>query len=117
MPMDAGVDFTVEVPECPDASDQLEGQIRKTVDELIRFLRQDADGLRLLGFERALWSRIALLWRLCVALFLAVRHERLDLETWLAEGWRVKKEFATRVIKTLGGPVRYGRAYLTRRNG
>ena len=45
------------------------------------------------------------------------RHERLDLGAWLAEGWRVKKEFAVRTIKTMCGPVRYGRAYLTRGNG
>jgi len=115
--MDVGMDVTVEVPECPDASDQIEGRIRKTVDELIRFVREESAELRLLGFEQSLWPRVVLLFRLYVALFFAVRHERLDLTGRLADGWRVKKEFATRVIKTLGGPVRYGRAYLTRRNG
>jgi hypothetical protein len=115
--MDTGVDVTVEVLECPDAPDQIEERFRKTVAELVRFVRQDADGLRLLDFERALWPRIALLFRLLVALFLAVRHQRLDLNVWLAAGWRVKNKFAPRVIKTMGGPVRYGRAYLTRRNG
>jgi len=115
--MDRGVDVTAEVPECPDASDQVEGRIRETVDELVRFIRKDTGDMPLLKYERSLWPWIALLLRLCVALFLAVRHERLDLGGWLTEGWRVKKEFATRVIKTMGGPVRYGRTYLTRRNG
>ena len=115
--MDTGVDLTVEVPECPDASAQIEKRLRETVDELVRFVRQDTGELRLLDFERALWPRIAMLFRLCVALFLAERHIRLGLGTWLAEGWRIKREFAVRTIKTLCGPVRYGRAYLTRRNG
>jgi hypothetical protein len=115
--MDTGVDLTVEVRECPDASDQIEVRLRETVDELIRLIREDTEGLRLLDVERKLWPWIAVLFRLSVALFLAVRHERLDLRAWLAEGWRVKKEFAARTIKTMCGPVRYGRAYLTRGSG
>jgi hypothetical protein len=117
MPMDLGVNRIIEVPECRDRSDQLEGCIRATTEDLIRFVHQDTGEMRLGDFERALWSQLALLFRLSVALFLAVRHERLDVEPWRSAGWRVKKEFATRVIKTIGGPVRYGRAYLTRRNG
>lgn len=117
MPMDLGANRIVEVPECRDRSDQIEGRIRATTEELIRFVREDTGEMRLMDFERALWSWITLLFRLSVALFLAARHERLDLGPWRSAGWRVKKEFATRVIKTIGGPVRYGRAYLTRRNG
>jgi hypothetical protein len=83
---------------------------------LIRFVRSDGDGVRLMDFERSLWPRVAVLFRLCVALFLAVRHRALDLSGYEAEGWRVKKEFAPRTIKTLCGAVTYGRAYL-RRNG
>jgi hypothetical protein len=115
--MDTGIDHTVEVPDCPDALNQIETRLRESVDELVRFVREDTEGLRLLDFERRLWLRMALLFRLGVALFLAVRHKRLDLGAWLTEGWRVKKEFATRTIKTMCGPVRYGRAYLTRRKG
>lgn len=107
---------SVKVPECPDALDNIEAQIRHEVDELIRFIRSDSDGLSLMELERLLWSRVAVLFRWCVALFLAARHRRLDLSDYEAEGWRVKKKFATRTIKTLCGPVTYGRAYL-RRNG
>ena len=114
--MDVGVDVIVEVPGCPDASDRIERRIRETVDELIGFVRQ-SDDLRLLDFERGLWPMIALLYRLCVALFLAEWHRRLDVKAWVAQGWRVKKEFACRVLKTMAGPVRYGRAYLTKRHG
>jgi len=115
--MDVAVDLSVEVPECPDASEQIERRMRETMDELFRFVRDNADTLRLLDFERALWPFIAMLFRLAVALFLATRHQRLDPKPWLAEGWRVKKEFATRIIKTMCGPVKYGRAYLIRGNG
>jgi hypothetical protein len=115
--MDVAVDLTVEVPECPDAAEHIERRMRETMDELLRFVRDDAHTLRLLDFEQALWPWIAMLFRLAVALFLARRHARLDLGGWLAEGWRVKKEFAARTIKTMCGPVKYARAYLTRRNG
>jgi len=111
--MDAG-EVAVQVPECPDGSDQVEAQIRQAVDELIRFVRRHSDAFRLMDFERQLWSRVAVLFRLCVALFLAVRHQRLDLSGYKADGWRVKKEFATRTIKTMCGAVTYGRAYLRR---
>jgi len=114
--MDTGIDVTVEVPECPDALKQIEGHLRENVDDLVRFIHEDADGLRLLDFERKLWQRIGVLFRWCVALFLAARRERLNLDGWRAEGWRVKKEFAVRTIKTMCGLVKYGRAYLTRKN-
>lgn len=113
--MDAG-EISVPILECPEGSDQIETQIRRVVDELIHFVRSDSDTLQLRDFERSLWSRVAVLSRLGVALFLAVRHQHLDLSCYEAEGWRVKKEFATRTIKTLCGAVTYGRVYL-RRNG
>jgi hypothetical protein len=113
--MDSG-EVGVQVPECPEGSDHVEAQIRQAVEELIGFVRRDSETLQLMEFERLLWSRVAVLFRLCVALFLAVRHRGLDLSGYEAEGWRVKKEFATRTIKTLCGAVTYGRAYL-RRNG
>ena len=88
--MDAG-EVTVKVPECPEGSDQIEAQIRRAVDELIRFVRRDSDAFRLLDFERALWSRVAVLFRLCVALFFALLHQRVVLSGYKAEGWRDKK--------------------------
>jgi hypothetical protein len=111
--MDAG-EVSIQVAECPDASAEIEARIRQGVDELIGFVRNDSGTLRLMDFERSLWSRMAVLFRLGVALFLAVRHECLDLSGYEAEGWHVKKEFATRTIKTLCGAVTYGRAYLRR---
>jgi hypothetical protein len=90
------VEVSVQVPECPEGSDQLEAQIRQAVKELIDFVRRDSDALQLMEFERLLWSRVAVLFRLCVALFLAVRHRGLDLSGYEAEGWRVKKESSPR---------------------
>jgi len=113
--MDTGK-TNIQVAECPDESKEIEARIRQAVEELISFVRDDAGDLRLVDFERALWSRMTALFRLGVKMFLALRHERLDLSRYEAEGWRVKKAFATRTIKTLGGAVTYGRAYL-RRNG
>jgi len=113
--MDVG-EVSIQVPECPEASDKLETRIRQAVDELIRFVRNDGGSLRLMDFERSLWPRTAVLFRLCVAMFLAPRHERLNLSDYEAHGWRVKKDFATRTVKTICGAVTYGRAYL-RRNG
>jgi hypothetical protein len=115
--METGCEVNVEVSECPDASVEIEAKIRRTVDELIRFVNQDTEQLKLIDFEESLWSRVRILFRLCVALFLAVRHQRLDVSKYTGNGWRVKEEFAQRTIKTMCGPVRYGRAYLTRRNG
>ncbi len=115
--MDTGCEASVEVSECPEGLDEIECQIQRTVDDLIRFVKQDTLTLKLIDFEQALWPRITLLFRLGVALFLSVRHRRLDLTDDEGNGWRVKQKFAQRTIKTLCGPVRYGRAYLTRRNG
>jgi hypothetical protein len=115
--MDTGYEVNVEVPECPDASAELEAQIHQAMDELIGFVHRDTQYQELIDFERSLWSRVMILFRLFVALFLAVRHQRLHVSEYTGNGWRVKEEFAPRTIKTMGGPVRYGRAYLTRRNG
>jgi hypothetical protein len=115
--MDSGTEGIVEIPECPDASVQIEAQIRHVCDHLIDFLKQDTQQLKLYELEQALWPRVALVFRLCVALFLAVRHEQFDLAQHTGDGWRVKDKFATRTIKTMCGVVRYGRAYLTRAGG
>ena len=115
--MKTDCEISVEVPECPDASGEIETQIRQTVDACISFVNEDCDALKLYEFEQLLCLRIATIFRLCVALFLAVRRQRLDVSEYTGDGWRVKKRFAQRTIKTTYGPVRYGRAYLTRRNG
>jgi hypothetical protein len=97
----------------PGSSQEIEQRITGTVADIIRWVRGDCDALRLCGFEESLWSNIALLYRLFVALFLAVRHERLDVQPHLAGGrYRLKDRFAERTVKTFCGLVAYGRAYL-----
>jgi hypothetical protein len=115
--MDTGADITVEVPNGPEACAVLEGRLQDAVRDLIRWVWEERAGSSLRIFEKALWLRIALLYRLAVALFVAVRRERLDLEEWRAQGWRIKRRFAPRTVRTLCGAVSYGRAYLTRRHG
>lgn len=109
--MDVG-EVNVEVPECPEALEQIETRIRGELEALIGFVGCQSHELPLRNFERLLFSRIGLLFRLCLILFLEVRRRRVDLSPYQADGWRVKTEFAPRTIKTLCGPVTYGRAYL-----
>jgi len=112
-----GVDRTVAVPDRPDQVERLEGELRDGLERLLGYLRQDTGSLDLEQLERELWKWVAQVYRLSVALFLAVRHRQLDLGGYLAAGWRVKVAFARRTIKTLGGPVTFGRAYLRRGRG
>jgi hypothetical protein len=112
--MDAAVQITEAERACPEEVGYWERLIRTTVEEMLAYVHQDADGLRLDQFQRGLWPKIALLFRLFVALFLAVRHQRLDLTSYRREGWHVECRFAKRTIKTFCGAVRYGRAYLRR---
>src|SRR5207237_6813082 len=56
------------------------------------------------------------LGRLLVRLFLTARHERLDLQPYLADRrYRLGDNYAERTVKTAYGVVRYGRAHLVKR--
>src|SRR6478672_10149540 len=113
--METGCDITVEVPNGPEAFAELEARLKDATQELIRWVRDESDGSTLFVFEKALWPRLALLYRLAVALFIAVRRERFDMDHWKDQGWRIKRSFSRRSVRTLCGAVTYGRAYLTRR--
>src|SRR6516225_6799783 len=114
-PMDTGADITVDVPDGPEACAVLEVRLKDALADLIRWIWEERTGSSLRIFEKELWLRIALLYRLAVALFIGVQRERLDLQGWCAQGWRIKRRFAPRTVRTLCGAVSYGRAYLTRR--
>jgi hypothetical protein len=77
--MDPGADITVEVSDRPEAVAVVEARLREAALELPRWVREENRSSSLQVFEKALWVRIALLCRSAVALFLAVRRERLDL--------------------------------------
>ncbi len=97
----------------PGSSQEIEQRLRQVVDDIIQSVKRDHDASRLSTLEGWLWPQVALVYRLVVALFLAVRHERLDVASHTAgRAWRLENGFAVRTIKTLCGPVRYGRAWL-----
>jgi hypothetical protein len=108
-------DVSVDVPNGPEAISELEPRLMDSVRDLIHWIREGSDHGTLPKFEYALLPRLALLFRLSVALFLAVRRERLDLDQWRKQGWRIKRMSSPRTVRTLFGPVNYSRAYLTRR--
>lgn len=117
--MDRTVESNVSQAECPGSSEEIEQRIHEAVQAIIRFVQGDCDGLCLSAFENSLWPKVALLYRLLLGLFLAVRHERLDVKPHLTDGqYRVKDHFAVRTLKTFCGAVAYGRAYLLdKKNG
>jgi hypothetical protein len=84
--------------------------------ELVTFCRTCAAPFG--PFEQELLGRMATLGRCLVALFLACRHERLDVAPWLRDGHhRRGRADAARTLKTAYGPVRYARGYLPARRG
>ena len=115
--MDPGADISVEVPDRPDASSVLDDRLHDAVRSLVLWVREENTASSLWAFEKALLLRIALLYRLAVALFIALRREGLDLEQSRAPGWRIKQLFARRAVQTFHGAVTYGRAYVIRRHG
>jgi hypothetical protein len=67
-------------------------------------------------FETELWGRLATLGACLVRVFLNARHERLELQPFLADHrYRVGDPYATRTLKTVCGEVTYGRQYLQAR--
>lgn len=100
----------------PGASQEIEQRLRQVVEEIIQSVKHNHQASTLSALESWLWPQVGLVYRLLVALFLAVRHERLDLSPHTAGGaWRLESSFAVRAVKTLCGSVRYGRAYLVNR--
>jgi len=69
-------------------------------------------------FEKGLFVLLSVLGRLLVRLFLAARHERLELHPYLQNGqYRRGTAYAERTLKTAWGAVKYGRAQLIRCRG
>ena len=103
-------------PGCPPTSDSVAQDARQQVEKTLAFCRRS--DLAFLKFERCLILRLAVLGCVLVRLFLTARHERLDLSPYLKDGvYRVNDDYAERTVKTAHGPVRYGRAQLSKRNG
>jgi hypothetical protein len=89
---------------------------RQAFQDLLDFCEHNE--LAFWEFERQLFVLMAALGRALVRLFLAVRHQRLDLEPHLGDSkYRLGQPYAERTLKTAYGPVVYGRAHLIKRQG
>ena len=56
--MDVDVNLSGTEAVGPETSDEWEGRIRQTVDELVGFVRDETNSLQLLAFEQTLWPQI-----------------------------------------------------------
>lgn len=98
------------------AAEPVAEQARQACQDLLDFCRGSPD--RFAAFEDGLWARLMALGVLLVRLYLAARHERLDLAGHLADGThRVGDLRAERQLHTRFGLLSYARAYLIRRAG
>jgi len=104
------------VAACPVPGASGPEEARQAFENLLRFC-QDDDG-PFWQFEQQLFVLMAVVGRLLTQLFLAVRHQRLDLEPYLQDGqYRRGDAYAPRTLKTAYGEVSYGRTQLIRRRG
>jgi hypothetical protein len=103
-------------PTCPVTADTLEADAWQRFEKLLTFCR--TNDYACAKFEKCLVALVAALCRVLVRLFLAARHERLDLEPYLQDGsYRRGNSYARRTLKTAYGEVDYGRAQLICRRG
>jgi hypothetical protein len=109
---------TCAAPCCPPGVDELRHQLHQRLDQIIDACLVQHARSSFLVFEQALLGLLASLGQLLVQLFLAARHQQLDLTPWVrAQGYRLADAQAPRTLKTVCGPVPYVRAYLIRRHG
>ncbi len=101
----------------PSTVEDLQGQARERLDEIITYCANDQGPKSFLEFETALLGLLRSLGCLLIQLFLRSRHDRLDPAAWQARGYRVADPAAGRTLKTSCGPVPYVRAFLVPRRG
>ncbi|MCA1819136.1 MAG: hypothetical protein LC620_03650 [Halobacteriales archaeon] len=103
-------------PPCPAPAEQLAQQARQRFEQILAVCLQRE--LTFARFEKGLAVLLARLATLLVRVYLAARHERLDLEPYLPQGpYRRGDPAAPRTLKTAYGAVVYCRAQLIRRGG
>jgi hypothetical protein len=99
---------------CP--ADAIEGEARQVFDKIVRWCRRTEQPFG--SFEKRLFVVIAVLARLLIRLYLATRHEKLDVQPYLEDGvYRLGKRDAERTLKTAYGEVSYQRTQLIKRKG
>jgi hypothetical protein len=97
---------------CPSSLDELRRQLHQRLDQAIDACQDGHPQASFLDFEKALLPHLSALGLLLMQLYLLVRHQRLDLTSWLQRGYRVANDYAERDLQTTCGKLRYGRAYL-----
>jgi hypothetical protein len=96
---------------CPVTSASLSDVVFNTADDLVQYCQTSAATFGQLEVELA--TRLAMFGCLLTQLFLAARHERLDVKPFLEDGrFRPCDDYAERALKTRFGKVKYGRQYL-----
>ncbi len=113
----SGVEDTDVASPGPLSSDSIETQLYTEVARIVAFCKEENTEPTFFAFEPALMGRISGLGRLFIALFLAVRHEGLDVSEWGRESLAQVKAPMARILKTCYGPVRYWRTYVVKKGG
>jgi hypothetical protein len=110
---------TPSTPPCPASLGSLCLLAHQRLDCLLAFCLADEshDDRSFFAFEKDLLGLLFCLGQTLVALFLLRRHQRLDLEPWLQNGYRQSAQAAPRTLHTVFGPVEYHRAYLAPKDG
>src|SRR5580693_8058073 len=103
-------------PVRPVTVETVRQQAQAILEGLLQFCQ--ASEMPFALFEKELLVRIAVLGCCLLRLFLTARHQRLDVQPFLANGkYRPGDDYAERTLKTVYGEVSYGRQYLMSRGG
>ena len=101
----------------PPSSRLIEAQIYTEVARVVAFCKEERKAQTFFAFEQELMGWVSCLGRLFIALFLAVRHEALDVKAWGRDSFSQVKAPIARTLKTRYGAVRYWRTYVVKKGG
>src|SRR5262249_38619854 len=92
---------TPETSCCPSSLPNLPRHLPERLDQIIDIVLGQCDRLCFLDFEKRLLVLLAGLGQLLTQLFLLVRHQRLDLTSWLDKGlYRLADDAAERTLQS-----------------
>jgi len=101
--------------DCPVTRVSVRADAKTAFDDVLRFC--ETCDTPFWKFEKELLVRLAVVGCCLIRLFLTARHERLDVQPYLKDGYRPGKDYSERTLKTAYGDVAYGRRYLMSRGG
>src|SRR5260370_18354174 len=103
-------------PVRPVTVETLRLQAQAILEDLLQFCQSSE--VPFARFETELLVRVAVLGCCLLRLFLTARHQRLDVQPFLANGkYRPGDDYSERTLKTFYGDGTYGRQYLMSRVG